>query len=176
MNLILIELTLHMGWFHWTTKEREYWMIPSDPSHLPKTFSTYICKMMVYKLKLWLSSSQASMSSPWTPLMSTFWTSNYEASSSLSNLESLSGSKSLKFARMSTNFSTLALVSLLRAFVCVFPNKNRFSSEAADNGGIWRMMKATGERASDPQSPFHQVADEIQCLAKVFGPLELCDL
>ena len=68
--------------------------------------------MIVYKLKLWLSSSQASMSSPWTSSMSTFWTSDSEAASSLSlsNLVedgSLSGSKSLRFALMATNFSTL---------------------------------------------------------------------
>ncbi|XP_055745728.1 leucine-rich repeat-containing protein 59-like isoform X3 [Salvelinus fontinalis] len=58
-------------------------------------------------------------------------------------------------------FSTLVLFSLLRALVCVFPNKDQLRTEAADVGGIWRMMEATGERASDPQSPFHQVADEI---------------
>ena len=50
-------------------------------------------------------------------------------------------------------------------FVCfgvyVFPNKDQLLSEAADVSGIWRMKEATGERASDPQSPFHQVADEI---------------
>ena len=84
--------------------------------------------------------------------------------SSLSNLVedgSLSGSKSLKFARMDTNFSTLVLVSLLRALVCVFPNKDQLHSEVADVGGIWRMMEATGKRASIQQSPVHQVADEI---------------
>jgi hypothetical protein len=42
----------------------------------------------------------------------------------------------------------------------VFPNKDQLRSEEADVGGIWR-MEATGERASDPQIPFHQVADEI---------------
>jgi hypothetical protein len=45
---------------------------------------------------------------------------------------------------MATNHSTLVLVSLLRALVCVFPNKD---PEAADVDGIWRMMKATGEKA-----------------------------
>ncbi|XP_052316896.1 KICSTOR complex protein SZT2-like isoform X2 [Oncorhynchus keta] len=66
----------------------------------------------------------ASMSSPWTSSVSTSWTSDSEASSSLSlsNLVedgSLSGSKSLKFAWMANNFSTLVLVSLLHALVCV---------------------------------------------------------
>ena len=70
---------------------------------------------------------------------------------------SVSGSKSLRFARMATSFSTLALVSLLQTFVSVCPNLDQLRSEAADGGGIWRMMEATGARASDPQSPFHQV-------------------
>ncbi|MEX5606378.1 hypothetical protein, partial [Pseudomonas syringae] len=74
---------------------------------------------------------------------------------------SLSVSKSLKFAWMATNVSTLVLVRLLRNLVCVFPNKDQLRSEAADVGGILRMMEATEERLSDPQSPFHQVADEI---------------
>ena len=73
----------------------------------------------------------------------------------------MAGSKSHKFAWMDTNFSTLVLVSLLHAMVCVFPNKDQLCSEAADVGGIWMVMEATGERASDPQSPFYQVADEI---------------
>ena len=34
----------------------------------------------------------------------------------------------------------------------MFPNKDQLRSEAADVGGIWRMMEATGERASDPKS------------------------
>ncbi|XP_055790906.1 proline-rich protein 5-like isoform X1 [Salvelinus fontinalis] len=105
------------------------------------------------------------MSSPWNSSMSNSWPSVSEASSSLSlsNLEdgSLSGSKSLKFAQMATNFSILVLVSLLHALVCVCVCSQTRTSEAADVGGIWRRMESTGERASDPQSPFHQVADEI---------------
>jgi hypothetical protein len=45
--------------------------------------------------------------------------------------------------------STLVLVSVLRALVCVFPNKDQLRSEVADDGGIWR-IEATGERATDP--------------------------
>jgi hypothetical protein len=37
---------------------------------------------------------------------------------------------------MATNFSTLVFVSLLRALMCVFPNKDQLQSEAADVGGI----------------------------------------
>jgi hypothetical protein len=62
---------------------------------------------------------------------------------------------------MTTNFSTLVLVSFLHALVGAFPNKDQLRSEAVDVGGIWRMMEATGDRASDPQSLFYQVADEI---------------
>ena len=62
---------------------------------------------------------------------------------------------------MATDFSVIVLGSLLRALVGVFPHKDQLCADAADVGGIWRMMEATGERASDPQSPFHQVADEM---------------
>ncbi|XP_023284603.1 receptor-type tyrosine-protein phosphatase F-like [Seriola lalandi dorsalis] len=34
---------------------------------------------------------------------------------------------------------------------------DQLRSEAADDGGIWRIREATGPWASDPQSPFHQV-------------------
>ena len=72
----------------------------------------------------------------------------------------MSSSKSLKFARMANNLSTLVLVSLLRALVCLFANKDQLRSELADDG-FWRMMEATVEKSSDPQSPLHQVTDEI---------------
>ena len=80
------------------------------------------------------------MLSSWTSSTSTSSTSDSLSSSvSLSNLVedgSVSGSKSLRFARMATSFSTLALVSLLRTFVCVCPNSDQLRSEAADFGGI----------------------------------------
>lgn len=105
--------------------------------------------------------------SSWTSMFSVFTSSTSDSSSSsvsVSNLvkdDSVSGSKSPRFARMATDFSTRSFVSLLRTFVCVFPNSDQLRSAVADVGGIWRRMEATGARASDPQSPFHQVDGEM---------------
>ena len=139
-------------------------MIPNDPSHLPKTFSANICKMVVWKLKLLLSSSQASMSSLWTYSMSTSWTSDWRLIFTVTFQPCwgwlvvwLKKPKICPDGHQCLYWSACCMLWC----VCVFPNKDQLRSEAADVGGIWRMMEATGERASDPQSPFYQVADEI---------------
>jgi hypothetical protein len=75
----------------------------------------------------------------------------------------LSGSKSLNCPDGHPFFNPCIGQPVVCFFFCVrvFPNKDQLRSEVADVSGIWRMIEAIGERASDPQSPLHQVADEI---------------
>ena len=138
-------------------------MIPNDPSHLPKMFSTNICKMKLETkaLVVFLSGFHVFsldflnvhlLNIRLRPRLQCHFPTLMMMARQAQKVSNLPGWQPI---------STLVLVSLLRALVCVFPNKDQLRSEATDVGGIWRMMAATGERASESQSPFHQVADEI---------------
>ena len=126
-------------------------MIPNDPSHLQKTFSKYICKNSKLKLPCLLpeppkcpplehQTPRPHLHCHFPTLLRMAWCQAQKASNLPGFFNPCIGQPAVCFA------------------VCVFLNKDQLRS---DVGGIWRMMEATGERASDPQSPLHQVADEI---------------